>query len=143
MTQKLQREYQRAQCVALSNAGLSCREASQFTGISNSSVQRAIKRFEETGDFHDRRLSGRPKKLNDRNIRMLKCLTENDDRHSSRETTIKLNNSLKNLVCKTTVINYLHKNDYEYKAKMKKLFLTIKQKKERLNLVFSTFQWDH
>ena len=47
MTQKLQHEYQRAQCVALSNAGLSCREASKFTGISKSSVQRAIKRFEE------------------------------------------------------------------------------------------------
>ena len=47
MTQKLQREYQRAQCVALSNAGFSCREASKFTGISKSSVQRTIKRFEE------------------------------------------------------------------------------------------------
>ena len=76
MTQKLQREYQRTQCVALSTAGLSCREASQFTEISKSSAQRVIKRFEETGDFHDRRRSGRPKKFNDRNIRMLKRLTE-------------------------------------------------------------------
>ena len=109
MTQKIQREYQRAQCFASSGAGFSCREASQFTGIFKSSVQRAIKRFEETGDFHNRRRSGRRKKLNDRNIRMLKLLTENDDHYSSRETTIKLNNSLKSL-CKTTVINYLHKN---------------------------------
>ena len=77
MTQKLQREYPKAQCVALSNAVLSCREASQFTGISKSSVQRAIRRFEETGDFHDGRRSGRPKKLNDLNIRMLIRLTEN------------------------------------------------------------------
>ena len=109
ITQKLQCEYQGAQCVSLGNAGLSCREASQFTGISKSSVQHAIKRFEETGDFHDRRRSGRSKKLNDRNIRMLKRLTENDDRHSSHETTITLNNSLKNPVCRTTVINYLQK----------------------------------
>ena len=62
MTQKLQREYQRAQCVALSNAGFSCREV---IGISISSIQRAMKRFEETDDFHDRRRSGRPPKLND------------------------------------------------------------------------------
>ena len=70
MTQKLQREYQRAQCVALSNAGFSCREASKVIGVSKSSAQRAIKRFEETGVFHDRQLSGRTKKPNDRNIRM-------------------------------------------------------------------------
>ena len=54
MTQKFQREYQRSQCVALSNAGLSCREAGKVIGISKSSVRRAIKLFEETGDFHDR-----------------------------------------------------------------------------------------
>ena len=115
MTQKLQREYQRAQSVALSNAGFSCRKASKVIGISKSPVQRAIKRFEETDDFHNRLRSGRSKKLNDGNIRMLKRLTENDGRYSSLETTNKLNNSLKNPVCKTTVIAYLHKNGYEYK----------------------------
>ena len=69
MTQKLQREYQIGQCVALSNAVFSCREV---IGISKSSVQHVIKRFEETDNFHDRRRSGRSKKLNDRSIRMLK-----------------------------------------------------------------------
>ena len=141
MKQKLQREYQRAQCVALSNAGLSCRKTSQFTGISKSSVQCAIKRFEEKGDFHDRRRSGRSKKLNDRNIRMLKRLTENDDHYSSHETTNKLNNSLKNPLCKTTVITYFHKNSYEYKTKIKKSFLTIKQKRERLNWCLAHSNW--
>ncbi|CAF1440010.1 unnamed protein product, partial [Rotaria sordida] len=38
-----------------------------IVGISKSSVQRALKRFEERGDFYDRPRSGRPKKLNDRN----------------------------------------------------------------------------
>ena len=51
--------------------------------------------------------SGRPKKLNDLNIRMLNCLTESDDRHSLRETTIKLNNSLKNPRCKAAVIIFI------------------------------------
>ena len=51
MTKKLQGEYQRAQCIALNNVGFSCREV---IGISKSSVQHAIKHFEETGHFHDR-----------------------------------------------------------------------------------------
>ena len=133
MTQKLQRGYQRAQCAALTNAGFSCSEANKIIGISKSSVQRAIKHFEETSDFHDRRRSGRPKTLNDRNIYVLKRLTESNGRYSLREITNKLNNSLKNPVCNTTVITYLHKNGYGYKTKIKKPFLTIKQKKERLN----------
>ena len=65
MTQKLQREYRRAQYVTLHTASFSCRKV---IGISKSSLQRAIKRFEETDDFHDRRRSGRS---NDRNIPML------------------------------------------------------------------------
>ena len=139
VTQKLRREYQRAQCVALANTGVSCRKASKIIRTSKSSVRRAVERFEETGDFYDRRRSGRLKKLTDRNIRMLNRLTKNNGRYSSRETTNKLNNLLKNSACKTTVIIYLHKNGYEYKTKkFKKSFLTIKPKKER-QLVFSTF----
>ena len=64
---------------------------------------------------------------------MLKRLTENNGRYSSHETTNKLNDSLKNSVCKTTVITHLHKNGYEYKTKIEKPFLNIRQKKERLN----------
>ena len=60
----------------MSNAGFSCCEAGKVIGISKLSVQHAITRFEGTDDFHDRRRSGRSKKLNDRNIRMLKCLTK-------------------------------------------------------------------
>ena len=80
MTQKLQHEYQRVQCDALSTAGLFCLEVRKVIGISKLSVQRAIKRFEEIGD---RRRSGKLEKLNDRNIRMLKRLIENNGRYSS------------------------------------------------------------
>ena len=93
----------------------------KLIGSSKSSFQRIIKRFEETSDFHDWRRSDRPKRLNDRNIRMLKRLTENNARYSSYETANKLNNSLKNPMYKITVITYLHKNGYEYKTKIKKV----------------------
>jgi transposase len=114
----------------LSNAGFTCRDASKIVGISMSSVQRALARFEETGDYHDRPCSGRPKKLNDRNVRLLKRLIQNDGRYSSRETTIRLNNSLRSPVCRRTVINYLHDNGYQYNAKVKRPFLTKNDKKK-------------
>ena len=47
MTRRLQREYQRAQCIALVS------HVVKRVGIFKSSVQRAIKRLEETDDFHD------------------------------------------------------------------------------------------
>ena len=70
MMQKLQREYQRARCVALSNADLSGHEGSKFIGSSKSFVQRSIKRFAERSGFHDRRRNGRPKKMNNRYVRI-------------------------------------------------------------------------
>ena len=79
--------------------------------------------------------------MNDRNIRMLKHLTENNGRCSLPEITNKLHNSLKNPVCKTTVIIYFHKNGYEYKTKGNKPFLTIKQEKERFNWCLAHSIW--
>jgi len=43
MTQTLRRDYQRAQCVALSKVGMTCRKISIIVDISKSSVQRALK----------------------------------------------------------------------------------------------------
>jgi transposase len=123
------------------NAGMTFEKISTIVGISKSSVHRALERFEERGDFHDRRRSGRPKKLNNRNIRMLKRLTENEGRYSSRETRIRLNNSLKNPVCRRTVVNYLHQCGYEYKTRIKKLFLTKQHKKMRLDWCLEHSNW--
>ena len=132
MTQKLDRDYQRAQCVALSKTHMTCREMTTFVDMSKSSVHRALKRFEELGDFHDRRCSGRPKKLNNRNIRMLRRLVQ-DNRYSAREITIRLNNQLINPVCVRTVTNYLHNCSYEYKTKITKPFLNKNHQQVRLN----------
>jgi len=141
MTQILRRDYQRAQCVALSKVGMTCREISNIVGISKSSVQRALKRYEETGGFQDRRHTGRPKKLNDRNIRMLKRIVQNDGRYSARETTIRLNNTLNNPVSIRTVINYLQQCGYEYKTKRTKPFLSKNHQKVRLKWCLDYSNW--
>ncbi|CAF4154112.1 unnamed protein product [Rotaria sp. Silwood2] len=133
MTQTRCRDYQRAQCVALSKVNMSCRTISTFVGISKSSVQRALKRYEETGEFQDRPRAGRPKKLNERNMRMLKHLVQKGERYSGGEITIKLNDTLNSPVTSRTVINYLHQCGYEYKTQITKPFLNKNDKKNRLN----------
>ncbi|CAM4834545.1 unnamed protein product, partial [Rotaria magnacalcarata] len=118
---------------------LSCREASKIIRISKSSVQRAINCFEETGAFHDRRRSGRPKKLNDRNVRMLKRLTENDGRYSSREITNKLNNSLKNPHCKKKVFHGTKKGSE--RGHTVRSFLGFVEKRFRMKLLGKWKKW--
>ncbi|CAM4747523.1 unnamed protein product [Rotaria magnacalcarata] len=119
MTQKLRRDYQRAQCIALRNAGMTCREISTIVGIFKSSVQRALKRFEERGDIYDRPRSGRPKKLNDRSVRMLQRLTQNEGRYSSHEICIRLNNSFENPICRRTFLSH---NDWMVESTYRELF---------------------
>ena len=119
MIQKITREHQRAQCIALRKVGMPYRAIATDECISRTSVQRALERFEETGDFRDRSRSGRPKKLNERNVRMLKHLAKDDDNRSSAcELMMKLNESLDKPICRRTVINYLQKCGYEYKIKI-------------------------
>lgn len=99
MPPKLVREYQRAQCIALRKAGMSYRAIAANVGVSRAPVQRTLKRYDETSDFQDHPRSGRPKKLNDRNIRMLKHLVQDEDNRSSpRELMIQLNESLEKSV---------------------------------------------
>lgn len=120
MTQKRRHDYQRVQCIALKNAGMTCQQISDIDAIAKSSFQRGFKHFEER-DFYDR------------NDRVLKGLTENEDRYSSHETYVRSNNSLKNPVCRGTVINHFHKCGYGYKTRIKKSFLTKNHRKMRLN----------
>ena len=134
MTQKITREHQRAQCISLRKVDMSYRAIATDEGISKTSVQRALETFEETGGFRDRSRSGRPKKLNERNVRMLKHLAKDDDsRNSARELMVKLNESLEKSICRRIVINYLQKCGYEYKIKIfKKPFLNKEHRKARL-----------
>ena len=95
MAQGNVREYQRAQCIALRKTGMTYRAIGENIGISRASVQRALERFEETGGFQDRPRRGRPKKLNQRDVRMLKHLAKQDDNRSSApEIMLKINETL-------------------------------------------------
>ena len=124
MEEKNVREYQRAQYIALRKISMSYRAIGSSIGVSRASIQRALERFEKTGGFQDRSRCGRPKKLNQKNVRMLKHLDKDDENGSSAlEITIKWNESLKKPVCSRTVISYLQKCGFEYKIKIQKPFL--------------------
>ena len=142
MNENKVREYQRAQCIGLRKSGMSYRAIGSTIGISRASVQRALERYEETGDFKDRSRCGRPKKLGARNIRMLKHLVGDDDnRSSAREIMIKLNETLEKPVCRRTVINYLLKCGFEYKVKIKKPFLNKQHRQARLQWCLEHSNW--
>ncbi|CAF1408078.1 unnamed protein product [Adineta ricciae] len=115
MTEKHIRQYQRAQCIALRRAGMSCRAIAEDVGVSRASVQRSLERYDETGGFQDRSRSGRPKKFNDRNIRKP--------------------------ICRRTVINYLQKFGYEYKVKIEKPYLSKQHRNGRLQWCLEHSNW--
>ena len=103
-------------------------------GISRASVQRGLERFEETGGFQDRPRRGRPNKLNQRDVRMLKHLAKQDDnRSSAREIMLKINETLEKPICRRTAINYLQEHDFEFKVKIQKPFLNKQHRKARLS----------
>ena len=134
MAQGNVREYQRAQCIALRKTGMTYRAIGENIGISRASVQRALERFEETGGFQDRPRRGRPNKLNQRDVRMLKHLAKQDDnRSSAREIMLKINETLEKPICRRTAINYLQEHDFEFKVKIQKPFLNKQHRKARLS----------
>ena len=55
-------DVERAQMVALHKTGLSQRQISEQLGVSKSSVQRAIEKFNMEGIYGNRKKSGRPRK---------------------------------------------------------------------------------
>ncbi|CAF3323878.1 unnamed protein product [Rotaria sp. Silwood2] len=142
MIQKNVREYQRAQCIALRQTGMSYRTIGTNLGISRSSVQRALERFEEIGGFQDRHRSGRPKRLNKRQIHMLKHLIHNDDnRNSIHEIMKRLNESLEKPICRRTFVNYLQQCNFQFNGKFKKLSLKKQHREARLQWCLEHSNW--
>jgi len=142
MAQKNVREYQRVQCIELRKSGMSYRTIGKNLGISRASVQRALERFEEIGGFQDRHRSGRPKKLNEQKLCILKHLTQDDDNQSSiHELTIKLNELLEKPICRRTVLNYLQRYSFEYNIKLKKPSLKKQHREARLQWCLDHSNW--
>lgn len=127
--------YIRAQAVALYNnnkAIMSMDEIAKQLNISKTCVFNAIKKHRETGEFEDKKRTGRPQKLDKRDQRHLKRLVKDENRLSVSKITRDLNQSLSKPITSRTVFNYLKKLGYEYKVKLKKQWLSAKHREQRM-----------
>ncbi|CAF4418049.1 unnamed protein product, partial [Rotaria magnacalcarata] len=127
--------YIRAQAVALYNNGnisMSTDEVAKQLNISKCCVFNAIKKHSETDEYVDKKHSGRPKKLGEREQRYLKRLVKGENRLSVSKITSDLNQSILEPISSRTVFNYLKKLGYEYKVKLKKQWLSSKDREQRV-----------
>lgn len=127
--------YIRAQVVALYNNGkisMTMDEVAGKLNISKCCVFNAIQKYKKTGEYVDKKRSGRPKRLDERDQRYLKRLVKGENRLSVSKITRDLNQSLSEPISSRSVFNYLKKLGYEYKVKLKKQWLSAKHRKERV-----------
>ena len=125
----------RAQAVALYNNSktkMSMNEVAMQLNVSKTCVFNAIKKHKETGEFTDKERTGRPKRLGERDQRHLKRLVKGENRLSMSKITRDLNESLPKPITSRTVFNYLKKLGYEYKVKLKKQWLSVKHREQRV-----------
>ena len=115
--------YTMAQAVALYNNSkipISMDEVAKQLNISKICVFNAVKKHKETGKFVDKKRSGRPRKLGERDQRHLKRLDKSENRLLVSKITKDLNQSLPEPITSLTVFNYLKRLAYEHKVKLKK-----------------------
>ncbi|CAF4073853.1 unnamed protein product [Rotaria sp. Silwood2] len=124
--------YKRAQAVALHQVGFNLTDISRELKISRCCERNTINKFEQHGTFEDLKQSGRPKALSTRDIRDLKRLVTSENRLSVGKIRMDLNISRPKPVSRETVRRYLKNLGYEYAVKIKKPWLTVKHKKDRV-----------
>jgi transposase len=131
-TVKLNREQQRVEILTLRNQGLSWSQIAASTNKSRSSVWKTWKRVQNTGSFKDASRSGRPRKLNERDRRVVVGILRNSTSKTAeairREAAAHHNMN----VSTQTIRRSLKQAGYASYVKKKRPFLTKKHKQARL-----------
>ena len=83
-------DVERAQKVALHKTGLSQRQISEQLGVSKSSVQRAIEKFNMEGIYNNRKKSGRPRKTTPRDDNTMKRIVAQSSTSSCKSVRANL-----------------------------------------------------
>ena len=122
----------RVQVVALHDVGYNQVQISKQLNISRYCVQNAINKYEHLGTYDESKRSGRPRKLDERSFQHLKRLVKGSARLSATKIASELNASLPKPVTTRTVRTYLQELDFEYVVKMKKQWLGIQHRQQRV-----------
>jgi transposase len=119
--------YQKAQ------EGIKTSEIASFTNLTQRTIQKIIKRYEERGDHENAPKSGRPLLLNERSIRHLSLHVEQNRRESLREVTSFVNNFSASHISEDTVRRVLrHELGMHARISAPKPFLKAVHKERRL-----------
>uniref|UniRef100_A0A914X8X8 Transposase n=1 Tax=Plectus sambesii TaxID=2011161 RepID=A0A914X8X8_9BILA len=131
----------RARIIEMRQQNLSYHHICQEVGRSKTACIYAYKLFEETGQYKDRLKSGRPRKTDDRQDRVLKRLSERDRKKSSREISIKLvaKHNIRLALC--TVCLRLNQQGLFGRVARKKLLVSVTNRQRRLQFARAHLHW--
>ena len=128
----LTREQNRVKIITLKEEGLTLKEIMDRTGSDRRTIQRVCNAYRETGSFQDRSRPGRPKKLNDRQKRVIVRILRKGEA-TNAESIRKVAKAHHEIdVSRDTIARALDSSGYAVRVKCKKPALTDEQKRERL-----------
>lgn len=123
--------------VGMSKAGSSLSEISRHFGRPKKSISLVLKRYHERGSIQIAQRSGRPRKLQAHDRRMLKYEVQKNRRVHLAE----LASSLSVSVCQTTIRKELHGLGLRSRIAVKKPYLNDKHKQQRLRFAKAHQNW--
>jgi transposase len=121
-------EQQKIQIITLHQADKERREIADLTKVSVRSINRVLRKFRLEGTIKRKEGSGRPKKMDERDVRgLVNAVTKN-----RRATLGEISNMLAVEVSQSTIRRRLHEEGYNSRVAKKKPYLTDIHKKRRL-----------
>lgn len=131
----------RAQVAILYEEGYSQREVAARLKVSRGAVQKAIKRFQETGKHTNRPKSGRPKVLTPREKRLLVSTSLKKRMLTSKKLTADFNARHKKSISPSTVRSVLNEAGLRGCKARKKPWLSEKNKRSRYEWAKNHESW--
>jgi transposase len=128
----MSREEKRVQVVTLKNQGISNKNIGHITGLNERSIRKICQRVKHTQSFKDRRRSGRPPKLSERDKRLSVILLKKKEAKTATGVSKLLRDHHNIQVSRQTVSRAFKEFGFSCRIKKKKPKLTENHKKARL-----------
>ncbi|OQS55219.1 hypothetical protein EHP00_1583 [Ecytonucleospora hepatopenaei] len=127
-------ELLKGKIIAYKELNMSCREIAKKTGVSKSSVQRILDRYQETGQTGRKTGTGTsstvPKAQKDQIIKLLKS----KEKFNNKRLTSKVNDEFQKKISRSTVINYQYEIELGMYISCEKPYLRPENVKKRFEM---------